>query len=141
MCWPKEEKENELLRSAIQKDAFKASDLRQDSQEKAHLSVCGILANFLEDQISPSMDELVSAFGTPEEMARILMEETSAQDQAQFRKELLIKRVLIGTLLAAFLILTTYIYFYKEKPINVTDEILPESTQYVASNTADHSEK
>lgn len=101
----------------------------------------GILASFLEDNFSPSADELNSAFGTPEEMAQILMAEVSSQEQAQYRKELLVKRILIGILLTAFLVLTTYIYFYKEKPITITEEIISEGTQYVDPNTAEQGEE
>ena len=96
-----------------------------------------MLLHFLSDNGSPTTEDLHQAFGTPAEMAQTLMAEISQEERAQYRKRLLVKRVLIGILLAAFLVLTVYVYFYKENPINVTDEILPESTQYIDPNTTE----
>lgn len=100
-----------------------------------------MLLHFLSDNGSPTTEDLHQAFGTPDEMAQTLMAQVSPEEQAQYRRVLIIKRVLIGILLTMFLVLTTYIYFYKEKPINVTDELVPEGTQFVDSNTAEQGEK
>lgn len=96
-----------------------------------------MLLHFLSDNGSPTTEDLHQAFGTPAEMAQTLMSEISPEERAQYRKRLLVKRVLIGILLAAFLVLTVYVYFYKENPINVSDEILPESTQFIDPNTTE----
>lgn len=43
------------------------------------------LSAFLEDNPTPSMDELSAAFGPPKEMASVLMEEVPKQEVARYR--------------------------------------------------------
>lgn len=94
-----------------------------------------ILLHFLSDNSSPTTADLHQAFGTPVEMAQTLMVEISPEEQAQYQKRVLVKRILAVIMLVVFLVLTAYIYLFKEKPINVSDEIVPEGTQFVNPNT------
>lgn len=100
-----------------------------------------MLLHFLSDNGSPTTEDLHQAFGTPAEMAQTLMVEISPEEQAQYRKGVLVRRVLAVILFVVFLVLTAYIYLFKEKPINVSDEIVPEGTQFVNPNTAEQGEE
>lgn len=89
---------------------------------------------FLADNPSPTMDELNQAFGTPVVMAQTLMAEVTPEEYKKYRVIMVIKRIFIGILLGIFLIFTAYVYFVKETPINVTEQIIPEATNLPVSN-------
>ena len=86
----------------------------------------GSLAPFLEENPAPGYEQLVSAFGPPEEMATILMESVSAKEQARYqtgRKLIQILAVLVAVLFLAFVL---YVFFVKEFTIiEVHDELIP----------------
>ena len=88
----------------------------------------GVLEGFLEDNDSPSAEALNLAFGSPEEMAQTLMEGVTQEEKHRYQRLVLIKRILAGIVLSAFLLLTIYIYFYKETEMDYSDEIVPEDT-------------
>lgn len=86
----------------------------------------GSLAPFLEENPAPGYEQLVSAFGPPEEMAAVLMESVSAKEQARYqtgRKLIQILAVLVAVLFLAFVL---YVFFVKEfSIIEVHDELIP----------------
>ena len=74
----------------------------------------GSLAPFLEENPAPGYEQLVSAFGPPEEMAAVLMESVSAKEQARYqtgRKLIQILAVLVAVLFLAFVL---YVFFVKD---------------------------
>ena len=77
-----------------------------------------MLNGFLDENPDASFDDLCSAFGPPEEMARILMAEISEEETRKYRLHVRFKRILAGFCAAAVLIFTFYAFFWKEKPIN-----------------------
>lgn len=79
---------------------------------------------FLEDCPDPTEEELTAAIGPVEDMAADLMARVSEEDQARYRKRLLINRIVAGVLAALFLTFTAYIFLEKEySNINIADEI------------------
>lgn len=76
---------------------------------------------FLEDHTDPSMDDLISAFGAPEEMANTLMAQTTPQEHARCQKKLLFTRILSGILIGILISLTVYIWFVKEMGLTVIE--------------------
>lgn len=76
---------------------------------------------FLEDHTDPSMDDLISAFGAPEEMANTLMAQTTPQEHARYQQKLLFTRILSGILIGILILLTVYIWFVKDFGITSVD--------------------
>lgn len=91
----------------------------------------GSLAPFLEENPAPGYEQLVSAFGPPEEMAAILMESVSAKEQARYqtgRKLIQILAVLVAVLFLAFVL---YVFFVKEySVIKMYDTVFPGYVTY-----------
>lgn len=73
-----------------------------------------MLNGFLDENPNASFNDLCTAFGPPEEMARILMAEISGEETRKYRLHLQFKRLLAGFCAAAILVFTFYILFYKE---------------------------
>ena len=79
------------------------------------------LNTYQEEYIAPSMDDLITAFGPPEEMAKILMAEVAPQELAEYSKNALIQKIL-AVFFAVFLALFTfYILFVKEVGLTTSD--------------------
>ena len=88
------------------------------------------LSVFLEDNPSPAFEDLVSAFGPPEEMAAVLMAEISETESVRYHKAVLFKRAIAGVLVAVFLIFTGYIYIKKEfAQITIEDTVVIDVAQ------------
>ena len=75
------------------------------------------LDEFLEDHPSPTIEELDTAFGPPEEMVKILSAEISQEDADSYRKSCTVKRVLSAICAGIFLLFVLYVFFWKSKPI------------------------
>lgn len=69
---------------------------------------------FLEDCPDPTEEELTAAIGPVEDMAADLMARVSEEDQAKYRKRLLINRIVAAILVVVLLATTVYVYFEKE---------------------------
>lgn len=61
-------------------------------------------STFLEDNPTPSMDELCTAFGSPKEMASVLMEEVTPEEIARYRRRKVLLWGAFGCVLALVLI-------------------------------------
>lgn len=81
------------------------------------------LADYLEDCPTPEMADLCNAFGPPEEMAKVLMEEVSAEEVARHRRWKTCLRVAVGLLTASLLLFAIYVFFCKQKPITYYEEV------------------
>lgn len=80
---------------------------------------------FTEDNPSPTFEELVSAFGPPEEMATVLMAEISEPEKLRYHRAVLLQSAIAGVLVAAFLAFTGYIYICKEySNITIDDTVV-----------------
>lgn len=81
-------------------------------------------AAFSEDHPKPSMDEVYTAFGPPEEMASILMAEVTPKEAARYRRRQILSRIAAGILAAIFVAITIYVYFQKDTKWVVINEII-----------------
>ena len=90
------------------------------------------LTGFLEEYPVPTFEEIAAAFGPPEEMAQILMLELTPDDTHRYRFQTHIKRILTIVVAAVFLILTLFIFFFKEfGNITIIDETHTSATYNV----------
>lgn len=78
---------------------------------------------FLSENPNPTQAQLAQAFGTPEEMADVLMAEVSEADRKRYRRVRALRIVSICVCAAFFIALTVYIYFLKERPIKVVSRV------------------
>ncbi len=79
----------------------------------------GFLEDYLADNSRPSREDLEKAFGTPREMAAILMNELTYEECVQYDRSRQIRRIALGVLVALFACLTFYIWFIKEVGLTV----------------------
>lgn len=80
------------------------------------------LDEFLEDHPSPTVDELNTAFGPPEEIAKILSKEISPEEADSYHKSCTIKKVLSAISAGILLLFMLYVFFWKSKPITYKTE-------------------
>ena len=80
------------------------------------------LTAYLEENSNPSMEELSAAFGPPNAMAEILMAELTAQEQTQYRRNMLFRKLFLAAFAIVFLVLTIYIWFFKSTGLTAVDE-------------------
>ena len=88
---------------------------------------------YLEEHTEPTIGDLSAAFGPPEEMASILMAQTSPQEQAHYRKKTIVIRALAYIVAGIFVLFTIYIWFVKEvglTAVNGSGIISPTSSNY-----------
>lgn len=76
---------------------------------------------YLEEHTEPTIDDLSAAFGPPEEMASILMAQTTPQEQAHYRKKTIAIRALAYIFASILMLLTIYIWFVKEVGVTSVD--------------------
>lgn len=81
------------------------------------------LTAFLEENPAPTPDDLYAAFGPPQEMAEILMEDVTPQEQAQHRRITLLARALAGIIAIVLVLTSVYVLFVKEFRITVIHDI------------------
>lgn len=87
------------------------------------------LTPFLEENPSPSYEQLVSAFGSPVEMAAILMQPVSAKEQVRYKTCKKIIRILAVVAAALLICFALYVFFVKEFTIiTFRDELIPGTT-------------
>ena len=79
------------------------------------------LEDFLVENSEPTFDALVEAFGTPEEMAKILMADVSSKELASRKVLLYVKRAIAVVLVLLFLALTYHVYVQKSIPVYYKD--------------------
>lgn len=84
---------------------------------------------YLEEHPSPTNEDLINAFGPPEEMSKVLMNELSADEMQNYHKSVIIKRTITAMLLALLIFLAAYIFFIKEfNDISVINEAIINET-------------
>lgn len=82
----------------------------------------GSLQTFLEENPFPDAQALHDAFGPPEEMAKLLMEDTTEAERAQYRRNKLFLRIGAVILITAILLFSIYVCFVKSNPVQHYDE-------------------
>ena len=84
---------------------------------------------YLEEHPSPTNEDLINAFGPPEEMSNVLMNELSAEETQNYHKFVIIKRAITAVLLTLLIFLTVYVFFIKEyNNITIIDETIVNET-------------
>lgn len=92
------------------------------ARERVLNSFDSTLEGYLGDNPNASLADLCNAFGAPEDMASVLMEQVSPEEVATYHRRKLCVCV-IGVLLAVALIVMAFVvFFWKEKPIVAVDE-------------------
>jgi hypothetical protein len=90
------------------------------------------LSAFLEDSPNPTMTEMNAAFGSPRDMASVLMEGVSAEENSKYRKTRLITKtiagIVTGVLLTLVIVFTLYIYYEKQIPVVHDDAVYVEDS-------------
>jgi hypothetical protein len=99
------------------------------------------LDSFLEDNPSPDFSALEEAFGSPEQMARELMETVPPHEVDQWKRRRNIRRGVAGVLACVFVAVLGYFAFLRARPIEVTIEdtitIYASKEEYEAGITHD----
>lgn len=96
---------------------------RRSVKQALYKKLIGAVSMYLEENPDPTEDDLVSAFGTPQAMARTLMENIEQKDKAFYHRMNISKRIVWSVALASFLLFSIYVLFAKEFPhISVVDE-------------------
>lgn len=88
---------------------------------------------YLKEHTEPTIGDLSAAFGPPEEMASILMAQTTPQEQAHYRKKTIAIRALAYIVAGILVLFTIYIWFLKEieiTAVNGSGIISPTSSNY-----------
>jgi len=88
---------------------------------------------YLEEHTEPTIGDLSAAFGPPEEMASILMAQTTPQEQAHYRKKTIAIRALAYIFAGILVLFTIYIWFLKDIKVTAVDSsgiISPTSSNY-----------
>lgn len=88
-------------------------------------------STFLEDNPTPSMDELCTAFGSPKEMASVLMEEVTPEEIVRYRRRKFFLWGIFGCVLVLVLVwgilLAVEVYKINTTDINTVDEIIDDN--------------
>lgn len=94
------------------------------------------LATYLDENIDPSMDDLIYAFGPVEEMAATLMTEVSLEDRLAHKKSMQITRIIAIILAAFFAVSTGYVFYMKEHSNLISsDEVFEEDINWQEHRT------
>lgn len=90
------------------------------------------LSNYLDEHPSPTLEELIVAFGPPEEMAKILLEEVNEVEISRFRKFALGKKAIGCILVAIIMTFAVYILYFKQcRVITIVEENEIQETHYI----------
>lgn len=73
-----------------------------------------LLDAYAEEHDEASAEALIAAFGTPEEMANILMHDVTPGEMEQYRRQSVVNKSILSVLLAVFIAFTIWLYFFKE---------------------------
>lgn len=86
------------------------------------------LAPFLAECPDPDSEMLYAAFGPPESTAGLLMSEMSLEEVTRYRRKVVVRNIVAVLFAVLFFVTTVYVYFIKQAPIEVVDEILIDRT-------------
>ena len=84
------------------------------------------LSDFMDEYPDPTYSQLTDAFGPPEEMTCVLMENVTEEENNQYRKQQKLLKTIKITAIVLLAIFAIYAYFYKEYTvIEFYDELAP----------------
>lgn len=113
-----------LYEKALRKQLHCTGNTKKHLLQRFHSA----LTTYLEDHPSPTASDLQTAFGPPEDMAKVLMESVCNAEIVRFDQLRKWKRIATITLAALLLVLMVYIFFWKEKPVVGVGEIIEGTT-------------
>lgn len=108
-------RETALYRRALVKNLYCCAGVR----ERLLRQFQATLNSFLQDVPAPTYAELCSAFGTPEEMARVLMESVTPDELLKYRRHRTFRRVAAYTLVALILAFSLHLFIMSQKPFEI----------------------
>lgn len=94
------------------------------------------LDSYLADSPAPDAEALAAAFGPPQEMAQVLMQEVCQKDLSRYRISKLAARIAVLLIALSWVAFTIHVYFQKELPIVIIDE-----GQYLDVSTTESAEE
>lgn len=103
------------FRRALTRKLYCCGNTRRQLLEQFDLS----LNTFLEDHPTATEAELSAAFGTPEEMARVMMEGVGDQEKGRYHRRKRFVQAFAGVLAVIYVLFSVYIYFEKEIPVEI----------------------
>lgn len=95
------------------------------------------LKRFEEENADGAGDELIEAFGPPEEMARTLLNEVDETEKRQYKRLMKVLQIAGLVLMAAILVFAVYVFCLKEIPMNIVDDVDIEGTEIIPEWTGD----
>lgn len=102
-------------RRALKRALHCGGNARRELLAKFDLS----LSTFLEDHPAPTDAELSAAFGTPEEMARVMMEGVGEEEKARYYRGKRVVQALAGVVVILYVLFSLYIFIEKEIPVEI----------------------
>lgn len=114
--------------------------IRYQRELKEHLQCCmhirkkllsqfrDSLSGFLEENPEPNYEQLITAFGPPEEMANILMEAVPTSEQLRYRRNNKLVKILCGFAAVLFIMFALYVFYMKEfTVVQFYDTVIPDN--------------
>lgn len=111
-----------LYEKALRKQLHCTGNTKKHLLQRFHSA----LTTYLEDHPSPTASDLQTAFGPPEDMAKVLMENVSEAEVKTYRKHTLFLKIITVVLLAIILIQVIYSAFFKDYTLVTDDSIIIE---------------
>lgn len=124
--------ETAKYRKAVKKQLLCCGNVRKRLLEKLDT----LLASYTEENGAVTAEDLILAFGPPEETARTLMAEVTPQEHTLYRRRKVAIRILSGILSAFILLFTVYIYFIKSIPVEYHNEAVVDGVETSTSSSA-----
>ena len=106
---------------AVKKQLTCRNSVRKKLLERFHV----MLNSFLEENPSPTAEDLRIAFGPPKAMAEVLSEMISPNEHSNYRRGKTFQRFILAVLIVLLLLTTIYVFFEKQNPIVVVDDYYP----------------
>lgn len=123
-------------KKALKKNLLCPSNVKERLMDKFNHS----LSTFLDDKPTPSMNEICAAFGSPKDMALVLMEELTPEEIALYHRRKIITRIILGGVTVIFLAfvinVAIAVYRFNSTPFSVEDEIIVEDEEQSTGNTS-----
>lgn len=112
-----------MVNAAAQYRRALKKKLRCSAKEKERLleGFDQTLSAYLEEHGDPAMGDLSAAFGPPEEMAEVIMEDVPPQEQTRYQRQVVISKILTCILAALLVFFTVYTWIYKDVGLNIND--------------------
>lgn len=123
-------------KKALKKNLRCSSNVKERLIDKFNRS----LSTLLDDKPTPSMNEICDAFGSPKDMALVLMEEVTPEEIALYRRRKIITRIILGAITVLFLAfvinVAVAVYRFNSTPFSIEDEIIVEDEEQSTGNTS-----